>query len=1156
VIAPPRIRSRLTRLPLFFTFLLLFALVLSARALSQSAKQQQQPEEEPTEERDDYEDPLDASSPSCDSAMALRAPGAVSAGLAGTTPCVPLAALRFQSPAAALAHRYAQRNAGTALLRHARGAAAVAASSSSSSQPAACSAEMCTLDHAPTSGPSAAFAAPSHNNNNSGKKRRSVAAAATPPKMGAAAAGAAKLAASGLKPGLAWYQQHADVWTELGSEEEFYAFLDAEGDDRLILVGERGASCSSRLFPPTAPALTEKDAPRALPLPPPQPTQNQTKTDFYATWCSGCKNSFPDLTRVASDPNMRARVRFAKVCVDVLKGLVKSAGVKGLPAVQLYAPRSHRALVTLDVPPSRVKHLRASLETALAAPWRLYDYRADPNGFLVPVALTPAQIAAREQEAAASRERAAAPPAADVARAEAAKALEGSTASLFDQLMASAGGGGSSSSGSDSDKPAPAEKPAFAAAAAEKTAPSATGPPPSIYEEGLSLARADFLQNWPNASRDYGYGNLPEQGIITPDGPKRIDSLYEKEVGVRMKRGEHYLDYTGASVYCQSQLQSVFSELSGTMFGNPHSANPSSSLTSDAVEDARDRVLRFFNADPKEYQVVFTRSATGALKLVGETFPWAPGSEFVYLRENHNSVLGMREYALRAGGRFVALNEAAVEAWLADARAVSPDALGAPHGAEDAWWTRASSPPPLIPAHHAGSMGSTADSDEGGFDAEVVGGGGAVDPLAASLDNGADNTADADADAAAALDAAAARAAANAARATAAAAALTAAGRPTFNLFAFPLEDNFAGVKYPHRWVEAVRRNKSSDQRPWRVLVDAAAYVPTQPLDLRQVRPDFVSLSFYKMFGYPTGLGALIVRADAAAELEKVFWGGGTVALATSADDFHVLKCRPSDRLEDGTVAFLDITALKHGFGTLDKLGGMKAVQAHVAVLTEWLYARLAALKHSNGQRVVAVFGKHGRPDSRSVQGGILNFEVLRPDGRVFSYKTFEREAAEAGFHVRTGSECNPGACFAYLDVKEEEIETLAGKKEGCQDDVEWLAVQRKQGKALLIGPDIVAEEEGVPAFAGSIDSGSESDEEVILAPRGPSPASAGPSPVAGGRAAAASAVAAGVEAAEGMEWVQVPLGSVRASLGYMSTFTDVYALARFVELRYKDRVE
>lgn len=60
----------------------------------------------------------------------------------------------------------------------------------------------------------------------------------------------------------------------------------------------------------------------------------------------------------------------------------------------------------------------------------------------------------------------------------------------------------------------------------------------------------------------------------------------------------------------------------------------------------------------------------------------------------------------------------------------------------------------------------------------------------------------------------------------------------------------------------------------------------------------------------------------------------------------------------------------------------------------------------------------HLLPCASQVQGGILNFEVLRPDGSVFSYKTFEREAAEAGFHVRTGAECNPGACYNYLGVQ------------------------------------------------------------------------------------------------------------------------------------------
>jgi len=47
--------------------------------------------------------------------------------------------------------------------------------------------------------------------------------------------------------------------------------------------------------------------------------------------------------------------------------------------------------------------------------------------------------------------------------------------------------------------------------------------------------------------------------------------------------------------------------------------------------------------------------------------------------------------------------------------------------------------------------------------------------------------------------------------------------------------------------------DRKAHEHGWDVLLDAAAFVPTNPLDLSQVKPDFVPVSFYKMFGYPTG---------------------------------------------------------------------------------------------------------------------------------------------------------------------------------------------------------------------------------------------------------------------------------------------------------------
>lgn len=38
--------------------------------------------------------------------------------------------------------------------------------------------------------------------------------------------------------------------------------------------------------------------------------------------------------------------------------------------------------------------------------------------------------------------------------------------------------------------------------------------------------------------------------------------------------------------------------------------------------------LSLFPSHPPHLQVIFTKSATGALKLLGETFPWSQGSTF------------------------------------------------------------------------------------------------------------------------------------------------------------------------------------------------------------------------------------------------------------------------------------------------------------------------------------------------------------------------------------------------------------------------------------------------------------------------------------------------------------------------------------------------
>ena len=61
----------------------------------------------------------------------------------------------------------------------------------------------------------------------------------------------------------------------------------------------------------------------------------------------------------------------------------------------------------------------------------------------------------------------------------------------------------------------------------------------------------------------------------------------------------------------------------------------------------------------------------------------------------------------------------------------------------------------------------------------------------------------------------------------------------------------------------------------------------------RSVQPDFVCVSFYKMFGYPTGVGCLLdPQRRALATLARPWFAGGTVNFATVQGRQHILSPR------------------------------------------------------------------------------------------------------------------------------------------------------------------------------------------------------------------------------------------------------------------------
>jgi selenocysteine lyase/cysteine desulfurase len=217
-------------------------------------------------------------------------------------------------------------------------------------------------------------------------------------------------------------------------------------------------------------------------------------------------------------------------------------------------------------------------------------------------------------------------------------------------------------------------------------------------------------------------------------------------------------------------------------------------------------------------------------------------------------------------------------------------------------------------------------------------------------------------------------------------------------LFAYPAQSNFSGVQHPLAWVG------QAQAAGWDVLLDAAAFVPTSRLDLGLVKPEFVTLSWYKMFGYPTGLGCLLARRDALARLRRPWFSGGTVWGASVQSGFHRLA-DDETAFEDGTVNFLSIPDVTTGLDLISGIG-IDLIHRRVSYLTGWLLGCLARLKHSNGAPLVRLYG----PADGEARGGTVAFNFLDPNGALVDERAVARDASAAGISLRIGCFCNPGA--------------------------------------------------------------------------------------------------------------------------------------------------
>ena len=217
-------------------------------------------------------------------------------------------------------------------------------------------------------------------------------------------------------------------------------------------------------------------------------------------------------------------------------------------------------------------------------------------------------------------------------------------------------------------------------------------------------------------------------------------------------------------------------------------------------------------------------------------------------------------------------------------------------------------------------------------------------------------------------------------------------------LFAYPAQSNFSGVRHPLAWVARAQA------AGYDVLLDAAAYVPTSRLDLSIVQPEFVAISWYKVFGFPTGVGCLLARHDALARLRRPWFAGGTI-MGVSVDGGWHRMLEGEAGFEDGTVNFLSIPDVTVGLDWISGVG-IDLIHQRVGMLTSWLLDCLGRMRHSSGAPMVRVYG----PPTGIARGGTVALNFLDPDGQVIDERAVSRDSSAAGISLRTGCFCNPGA--------------------------------------------------------------------------------------------------------------------------------------------------
>jgi molybdenum cofactor sulfurtransferase len=408
--------------------------------------------------------------------------------------------------------------------------------------------------------------------------------------------------------------------------------------------------------------------------------------------------------------------------------------------------------------------------------------------------------------------------------------------------------------------------------------------------------------------------DLMENYQYSPKLQEKFERIRDQDFARLDQQHCRYFDYTGGMVAPESLLRAHHIDLMTAVLGNPHSEHKPSKDATNIELEARAKVLSFCDANPDDYVVVWTPNASGALKVVGESYPFNKKGAYLYAPDCHNSLLGISRFATNKKATAKGFN----------------------------------------------FLGDGLCYDFGHFQSQVQ-----------KLGSGSSNAP---------------------------------------KLLGICAESNVSG------YVHNIKKYADfAHSHGWDVCVDAAAMAPTKKITMADLgHPEFLCMSFYKIFGYPTGTGCLVAKKTALMRLEKRWFSGGTVRLvgvsSNVAADFLVGGDR-SARYEDGTINYTSLQAVTNGLNYIEAVG-LEDLNRHVQYFSAVVESRLRSMAWPNGRPLVYIPTMIGEDEDR---GNVFCATFLLPDGSLMPHKVIEQLLCKKGIAARTGCFCNPGSALKLI---------------------------------------------------------------------------------------------------------------------------------------------